>query len=101
MTVRDPDQLGAVLGKVREIIGAPYIYGLNVSLGLSAERQSQLEAEAHDKALADARSRAERLAQALGVTLDRPLTVEAAASTPTPDMVGQIQVTLQITYSVK
>ena len=82
--------------------------------------QSKLEAEARDKAMADAKARAEQLAKSAGVTLGNLMTIGEFTSGPIPyaaDLraagmgggeavpvsTGQIQVSLQVsvTYEIK
>ena len=117
VTIRNLSKVGDALGKA-VAAGANSIYG--VSFGVSD--QSALEAEARDKAMADAKARAEQLAAAAGVTLDQPLNIseysygpapyaydvraEAAVGgggAPVPVSTGQIQVNLQVsvTYIIK
>jgi uncharacterized protein len=67
ITVRDLEDLGDVLtGAVSN--GANSVYGVSFSV---ADRGA-LEAEAREKAMADARARAQHLAQVAGVTLGEP-----------------------------
>jgi len=118
VTVRDLNQVGEALGRAVDA-GANNIYG--VTFGVSDP--SQLEAEARGKAMADAKARAEQIAQAAGVTLDAPMNISeytsgpvpyfaaelkagvggAAAPAPVPVSTGQIQVSLQVnvTYIIK
>ena len=117
VTIRNLSKVGDALGKA-VAAGANSIYG--VSFGVSD--QSALEAEARDKAMADAKARAEQLAAAAGVTLDTPMNIseysygpapyaydvraEAAVGgggAPVPVSTGQIQVNLQVsvTYIIK
>lgn len=118
ITVRDLTTLGAVLGQATDA-GANSVYG--ISFGVSDP--AALEAEARTKAMADAKTRAEQLASAAGVSLGEPMTiseyaysnptpyvaVDRAASTgigggaPVPVSSGQLQVTLQVnvTYVIK
>ena len=115
ITMRDLTKVGQVLGKV-VAAGANNIYGVSYTVS----DQSKLEAEARDKAMADAKARAEQLAKAAGVTLDQPMTISeysngpqlgmradlaksAAGGSSVPVSSGQIQVSLQIniTYLIK
>ncbi|MBP7694400.1 MAG: SIMPL domain-containing protein [Anaerolineales bacterium] len=113
VTVRDLAKLGDVLsGAVGA--GANTIYGISFSVSDAA----QLEAEARNKAMADARVRAEALAKAAGVTLGAPITISEYVNSPVPGPVfraeaanlasvpvqtGQMQVSLQVnvTYEIK
>ncbi len=117
VTIRNLSKVGDALGKA-VAAGANSIYG--VSFGVSD--QSALEAEARDKAMADARARAEQLAAAAGVTLDQPMNISEysygpapvaadvraieqafGGAGPVPVSTGQIQVNLQVsvTYIIK
>ncbi len=116
ITMRDLTKVGPVLGQV-VAAGANNIYGVSYTVA----DQSKLEAEARDKAMADAKARAEQLAKAAGVTLDQPMTISeytngpqpilradlaqnaAGAAKSVPVSSGQIQVNLQInvTYLIK
>lgn len=119
ITVRDLNKVGDVLGDV-VAAGANNIYGVSYSVS----DFSTLESAARQKAMADAKARAEQLAQNAGVTLDQPMTISEFTSGPIPFAVdgrggfggavaqdlaavpvssGQIQVTMQInvTYIIK
>ncbi len=118
VTVRDLGKVGDVLGKAVGA-GANSIYGVNFTVS----DQAALEAEARDKAMADAKARAEQLAKAAGVTLDAPMNISEYSSgpipyaadyraapalgvgggAPVPVSTGQIQVNLQVsvTYVIK
>ena len=115
ITMRDLTKVGDVLSKV-VAAGANNIYGVDFSVA----DQTKLEAEARDKAMADAKARAQQLAQLAGVTLDKPMTVSESSNVPMPVAMrdyavgagaskavpvssGQIQVNLQvnITYTIK
>ncbi len=119
VTVRDLSKVGDVLGKAVGA-GANAIHGVNFSVSDTAK----LEAEAREKAMADAKARAEQLAKAAGVTLDQPMNINeytsgpipfvaemkapvgfggGAAAAPVPVSTGQIQVNLQVnvTYIIK
>jgi uncharacterized protein len=111
--VRDVNQLGDVLDKA-VAAGANNIYGVNFSV----EDTSKLEADARAKAVADAKSRAESLAQLNGVQLGEVLSVSeviGGSAYPmdygvkgmggggTPVQPGELEMSLsiQITYAVK
>ena len=79
ITIRDLNKVGEVLGNV-VAAGANSIYGVSFTVS----DQSQLEAEARGKAMADAKARAEQLAQAAGVTLDKPLSISEYTAGPAP-----------------
>ncbi|MCC6189245.1 MAG: SIMPL domain-containing protein [Anaerolineales bacterium] len=115
VTVRDPDLLGDVLSGAVDA-GANSIHGVSFSV----EDVAALQAEARAKAVADARARAEQLAQSTGVTLDTVMTVsenvyadqpivfgrdmaQAAVGGAVPVQTGQVQVNLQVTlvYTIK
>ena len=113
VTVRDVNQLGDVLDKA-VAAGANNIYGVNFSV----EDTAKLEADARTKAVADAKSRAENLAQLNGVQLGEVLTVSeviGASAYPmaydakgmggggTPVQPGELEMSMsiQITYAVK
>lgn len=117
VTIRDLTKVGQALGKAVGA-GANSINGVSFSVNDPAA----LEAEARDKAMADAKARAEQLAKAAGVTLGAPTSISeftsgpipyeakglAAADAggggaPVPVSQGQIQVNLQVnvTYLIK
>jgi uncharacterized protein YggE len=118
ITVRDLSKVGDALGKA-VAAGANSINGVSFTVS----DQTALEAEARDKAMADAKARAEQLAKAAGVTLDKPMQISesfnnpipyavnvraadsagVAAQNPVPVQAGQIQVNLQVsvTYIIK
>jgi uncharacterized protein YggE len=117
VTVRDLTKVGDVLGKAVGA-GANNIYGVSFTVS----DMTALEAEARDKAMADAKARAEQLAKAAGVALDAPMNIneyssgpipytadyKAAAAAgvgggPVPVSSGQVQVNLQVsvTYIIK
>lgn len=115
VVVRKLDSLGAVLGAAIEA-GANNVYGLEFGFSNLAE----LQAQARQKAVADARTRAEQLASAAGVTLGAPLAItEDVYSGPAqpmgrmtaaldsvsavPVFAGQSQVTVyvNITYAIR
>jgi uncharacterized protein YggE len=95
--------------------GANTIYGVNFEVS----DPSQLEAAAREKAIADAKARAESLAQLSGVSLGEVLTVSEVIGAPgpiveraavgmgggggTPIQPGetQVNVSVQVTYAIK
>lgn len=115
VTIRDVDKAGDIISAGVNA-GANTINGLSFSLSDPAA----LLAEARQKAVADARARAEQLAALTGVTLGAPVVVvegEAGAPAPflapqfaafgmggsgTPVETGQLSVTVQVrvTYSI-
>jgi uncharacterized protein YggE len=114
VTVRDVNRIGEVLDKA-VAAGANNIYGVNFSV----EDTAGLEADAREKAVADARARAEELARLNGVQLGEVLTVSeviGGSAYPmyrdamglgggggTPVQPGELEMSLsiQITYAVK
>ncbi len=113
VTVRDLTKLSDILDKSVDS-GANSIYGVSFDLSDT----SKLEDQARAAAVADAKSRAEKLAQLEGVTLGSVLQVSEVSSMPGPIMYasaygkggggvpienGSIQVTinLQVTYAIK
>lgn len=115
--IRDLSKVGDALGKA-VAAGANTINGVNFTVS----DQSKLEAEARDKAMADAKARAEQLAKAAGVSLGEPMTISESINAqpipyaadikalsagggggPVPVSTGQIQVNLQVsvTYVIK
>jgi uncharacterized protein YggE len=107
--VRAIENLGDVLGQ-SVAAGANQIQ----SVGFRVSDPSKLESEARAQAMAEARSRAEQLAQAAGVQLGPPLTItesaafpmphgevrmrmaEAAAAPPVPVAAGELEVEIQV-----
>ncbi len=79
VTIRDLNKVGDALGQA-VAAGANNIYGVNFTV----DNKSALEAEARNKAMADAKARAEQLAQAAGVTLEKPMTISEMTSGPIP-----------------
>jgi uncharacterized protein YggE len=75
ITVRDLNQLGAILGAVTEA-GANNIWGIEFSV----DDPSKLEAQAREKALAQASARAEHLARLAGVKLGPVMSVSDSGS---------------------
>lgn len=112
VTVRDLEQLGDLLDKAMEA-GANSIYGINFTV----DDPSALQAEARANAVADARARAESLAELNGVQVGDVLSIseviggpvpvmEAArafAATAAPIEVGELEVGLsvQVTYIIR
>ena len=113
VTVRDVNQIGDVLDKA-VAAGANNIYGVNFSV----EDTAKLEEDARAKAVADAKSRAESLAQLNGVQLGEVLTVSEVVGGAMPlyrDAVGlggggstpvqpgelEMSFSIQVTYAVK
>jgi uncharacterized protein len=114
VTVRDINQLGDVLDK-SVAAGANNIYGVNFSV----EDTVKLEADARAKAVADAKSRAESLAQLNGLQLGEVISVSEVIDNSgaypmmsgakgmggggAPIQPGELEVglSIQITYAVK
>ena len=116
VTVDDIDRLGNVLAAVTNA-GANAIHGISFSV----EDTAALEARAREAAMADARTRAEALAELAGVELGRVLTIsmssggsypvpmmgarmEMAQAAAMPDIsAGQLSVAVQVqvTYEIK
>ncbi len=117
ITIRDLSKVGDTLGQIIAA-GANSISGISFTVS----DQSALEADARTKAMADAKSRADQLAKAAGVTLGEPLSIsessgvtapipyslnvraaDSAAQAPVPVSGGQVQVNLQVsvTYLIK
>jgi hypothetical protein len=113
VVVRDVNQLGNVLDQA-VAAGANNIYGVNFSV----EDATKLEADARTKAVADAKARAENLAQLNGVQLGEVISVsEVVGGAPVPlyrDAAGlggggtqvqpgelEISTSIQITYAMK
>lgn len=108
ITVRDLTKVGQVLSASVEA-GANNIYGVSFSVA----DQSGLQAQARDKAMADAKARAQQLAKDAGVTLDAPMSISenfsggpiqyaksfagnAAPAADVPVQTGQVQVQLEV-----
>lgn len=80
VTIRDLSTVGTVMDQVTQA-GANNVFG--VTFGVSD--QTALQSEAIDKAVADARTRAEELAKASGVQLGNVVSIsQTTASTPIP-----------------
>ncbi len=109
ITIRDLTKVGAVLSASVDA-GANNIYGVSYSVA----DQVALEAQARDKAMADAKARAAQLAKDAGTTLDGPISISeavnsgpvpyfaardamaASASAPVPVQSGQVSVQIQV-----
>ncbi len=113
VTVRDVNQIGEMLDKA-VAAGANNIYGVNFSV----EDTTKLEADARTKAVANAKARAEELAQLNGLQLGDVLTVSeviggsaypmdysakgmGGGGTPVQPGELEISMSIQITYAVK
>jgi hypothetical protein len=80
ITVRDVHRVGDLITLGLDA-GATNISGINFTI----DDTSALEAEARSIAIADARNRAEKLAEGLGMTLGSPISVgEGTAGAPGP-----------------
>lgn len=80
VTIRDLDKAGQVLGAAAGA-GANQMFGIAFEI----EDPAPLEAEARKKAMVDARTRAERLAELGGVKLGPPISIsEAGGGMPVP-----------------
>jgi uncharacterized protein len=77
VTVRQLDKLGALLGAVTGA-GANNIWGIQFEI----ENPAPLEAEARQKAMVEAKGRAEQLAQLAGVKLGRVVSVSTSGGGP-------------------
>lgn len=109
--------------KLGDVLGGAVAAGANQiqSVAFAVSDPSRLEADARAKAMAEARSRAEQLAQAGGVKLGPPLTITEsalqpmprddmryrmaaeAAAAPVPVAAGELQVEIhvQVTYGIQ
>jgi len=116
ITVRDLNKVGDVLGKSVSN-GANSINGVN--FGVSDPEK--LQTQARDKAMANAKAKAEQMAKAAGTTIDKVMTiseniyevapqplarglaVSAADVSPVPVSAGQFEVTIQVSvvYVIK
>lgn len=87
ITVRDIDRLGKILAAVTDA-GANAIHGI----GFSVEDSAALEAQARSAAMADARARAEALAELAGVRLGKVLKISMSpgGGYPVPFMGGRM-----------
>jgi uncharacterized protein YggE len=79
VTVRDLDKVGTLLDDV-VAAGANSIYGINFGIADPSEAESQARA----MAVADAKKRAEELAQAAGLNLGRVLSISEGVAQPIP-----------------
>jgi uncharacterized protein YggE len=112
VTVRDLDKVGSLLEDV-VAAGANSIYGITFGIADSSDAESQARAAA----VADAKKRAEELAQAAGLSLGRVLAISEGVAQPvpyaysqgaggkgggTPVQSGSLQVTVdvQVTYEL-
>jgi hypothetical protein len=77
VTVRQLDKLGSILGAVTGA-GANNIWGIQFEI----EKPAPLEAEARQKAMLEAKARAEQLAALAGVKLGRVVSVSASGGGP-------------------
>jgi uncharacterized protein YggE len=84
VVVRDLDKVGSLLADVVGA-GANTIYGITFGV----EDPSGAESEARAKAVADARKRAEELAQAAGLSLGRVLTISEGTAPAIPYATSQ------------
>jgi uncharacterized protein YggE len=113
VTIRDLSTVGTVLDQVTQA-GANNVFGVT----FGASDQTTLQSEAIDKAVADARTRAEELAKASGVQLGDVVSIsQAASATPiqfaqattqtaggsVPIQPGTVEVNaqVQISYAIK
>ncbi len=115
VVVRDVSKLGDVLDQA-VAAGANNIYGVNFSV----EDTAKLEADARTNAVADAKARAQSLAQLSGVQLSDVMSVSEVISNPvypmdynsakgmggggsTPVQPGELEIStsIQVTYAVK
>lgn len=114
--VRDLDRVGEVIDDAVEAVGdAVRVQGVSFSL----DEPAALESEARARAMADARAKAEQLAELAGVTLGKPTAIsESTAGGPppifrdfaaaeadvqtTPISPGQLEitVTVQVNYAI-
>lgn len=86
--VRDLDRLGEVIDDVAEAGGdVVQVQGLSFTI----EKPDELRAQARAEAVADARARAESLADLAGVKLGKPISInESTAIPPTPFFAGAV-----------
>jgi uncharacterized protein YggE len=100
LTLQNPAKLAGALNAIREAAGAPYLFTQQVTYDLAPEAREALLQKTQAAAVADARANAERLAQALNLTLGEPQTVTVTQQQVTSQAALQAQVTLQVTYAV-
>jgi uncharacterized protein YggE len=79
LTVRDLENTGDIIGAALDA-GANSVNGLNFGI----ENNDELLAEARTAAVADARARAEQLAEGLGVTVGKPITISEQGGVEMP-----------------
>jgi uncharacterized protein len=79
VTIRNLEQTGTLLDQVVQI-GANRVYGINFGV----DDPSELLAQARDKAVADARDKAEQLAQASGASVGRVLVITENVGSQSP-----------------
>jgi len=115
VTVRDLDRVGEVIDDAVDAVGDPIrVQGVSFSI----ESLAALQSEARAQAMADAKAKAEELAELAGVDLGKPVAVsesssgglppvifraaEATTDIETPISPGQLEVTVtvQVTYAI-
>ncbi len=114
LTIRDIAKLGDILDQA-VAAGANNVYGVYFGMESTAE----LEAQAREKAIADAQARAEALASLSGVSVGEVLTISEVIGTPgpvyynlakaegmggaTPIQPGEYEISLsvQVTYAIR
>lgn len=114
LTIRDIAKLGDILDQA-VAAGANNVYGVYFSM----EDTSDLEAQAREKAIADAKARAEALASLSGVSVGEVITISEVIGTPgpvyysiakaeglgaaTPIQPGEYEITMsvQVTYAIR
>lgn len=116
VTVRDPDRVGEVIDDAVDAVGDPIrVQGIAFSI----EDAAAVQSEARAQAMADARARAEELAELAGVSLGDPIAISESSSggqppiffeafaaregeVGTPISPGQLEVTVtvQVTYAI-
>jgi len=79
VTIRNLEQTGTLLDQVVQV-GANRVYGINFGV----DDPSELLAQARDKAVADARAKAEQLAQASGASVGRVLVITENVGSQSP-----------------
>jgi len=79
--IRKLETVGDVLGKAGEL-GANQVNGLNFTI----DDPTTLQAQARDKALADARTKADEVANKLGLHIVKVVTFSESSNSPTPPM---------------
>ena len=116
ITVRDRSKLGDVLTATVDA-GANSIYGVSFSVA----DKTALEAQAREAAMNDARTRAEQLAKAAGVSVGEVMSISESVSGPQPIFYGRevamaadgsssvpveggevsVQIQVSVTYSIQ